>query len=361
MKKCFFFTKTNWDEQPRIRHQLALLLRNYDHQIVFFEKPKNLFLNKDNKHTKSDRNLKFFRTTELLHHKLRINFLLRDINARWERSRIAKIINDFSISGDDVVINFNYDYSFLRGLFPNNKIITVINDDFWCRALLGYEKPLRDVLRETCQNSDVVLAVSEPLIKQLARFCDPKLLLPWSDASYSDAKATSKRTSLLFWGYINNRLNYGYLLRLADALHSEHPQFSIDFIGPVDESVDRRFYELIRRPNVTLSDPCDLKNLNFERTLAAFIPYVTQSSTDAITLSNKALRLLANGLPLLITGMPNFLKASFVLRAGKTIAEDLELIASLPEIFSRVQPSIRNFVNQNTGQERYEQLKSYLN
>jgi len=361
MRKCFFFTKTNWDEQPRIRHQLALLLRNQGHPIIFFEKPKNLFLNTDTKHTGAEINLRFFRTNELFHHKLRINFMLRYVNARWEQSRIAKIIDDSGVSEDDVVINFNYDYFFLRSLFPNNKIITIINDDFWCRALLGYQKPLREVLRATCANSDVVLAVSEPLIKQLSAFCNPELLLPWSDAKYSDAKETRKRTSLLFWGYINNRLNYEYLLRLADALHTNHPRFSIDFIGPVDKAIDNRFYELIKKPNVTLSDPCDLTGLNFEGTLAAFIPYVTQSSTDAITLSNKALRLLANGLPLLITGMPNFLEAPFVLKAGKTIEEDLKLIASLPKVFSRVQPSIRDFVNQNTGQNRYEQLRSYLN
>ena len=41
MNRCFFFTKTNWNEQPRMRHQLALLLRNYGHQILFFEKPNN--------------------------------------------------------------------------------------------------------------------------------------------------------------------------------------------------------------------------------------------------------------------------------------------------------------------------------
>ena len=146
-----------------------------------------------------------------------------------------------------------------------------------------------------------------------------------------------------------------------DAFAPQRVRFSIDFVGPVDETIDKRFYELIRKPNVTLSDPCDLAGLNFEGTLAAFIPYVTQSSTDAITLSNKALRLLANGLPLLITGMPNFLEAPFVLKAGNTMEQDLELIASLPKIFTRVQPLIKDFVNQNTGQERYEQLRSYLN
>ena len=361
MTRCLFFTKTDWDEQPRIRHQLALLLRNHGHEILFFEKPKNFFLGRDKKHTETKYNLQFLRTSELFHHKLRLNSILRYINAYWEQRRIARVIKNSRLSQDDVIINFNYDYVFLRRLFPNNKIITIINDDFWCRAILGYQKPLKDALRETCANSDVVLAVSEPLIKQLSPFCHPKLLLPWSDAKYSGAKITPKRTSLLFWGYINNRLNYDYLLRLADALPSINPQFSIDLIGPVVKKVDRRFYDLIRKPNVTLSEPCDLASLKFEKTLAALLPYVTQSSTDAVTLPNKALRLLANGLPLLITGMPNFLEAPFVLKAGKTIEEDIELIASLPKIFSRVQPSIRDFVNQNTGQNRYEQLRSYLN
>ncbi len=361
MNRCLFFTKTDWNEQPRIRHQLALLLKYQGYTVLFFEKPYNFFLRKIRKQTQQKGDSEFLRTSELLHHKLRLNSGLRSINAYWEKNRITEVIDNFSVSKNDIVINFNYDYFFLRHLFPKNKIITIINDDFWCRSLFGYEKPLKDALCLTCRQSDFVLAVSEPLVEELSEFCKPKLFLPWSDASYSKSNSTPARRSLLFWGYINNRLNYDYIARLADALRDTNSQISIDFIGPVEGRINKRFYDLIQKPNVTLSDPCDLDSIEFEKTLAAFIPYVKGNKADDVTtLPNKALPMLANGIPLLITGMPNFLEAPFVLRLGKTMGEDLKLIASLPEIFDSVQPSIKNFVNLNTAQKRYEQFASYL-
>ena len=361
MKRCVFFTKTDWSEPPRLRHQLALLLKDNGHQVLFFEKPNNSFLHAKRASTQNETNLEFYRTSELYHHKLRLNSTLRHINAYWEKVRITKIIKRSSISKNDVVINFNYDYFFLRSLFPNNKIITIINDDFWCRAILGYEKPLKDALRLTCRSSDVVLTVSEPLLEQLSEFCNAQLFLPWSNAEYSKANYVPERTNLLFWGHINNRLNYEYIGKLADALNDIKSRLSIQFVGPVEKNINRNFYDLVEKPNIKLSGPQDLANLELEETLAALIPYVEGNKADDVTtLPNKAFPMLANGLPLLITGMPNFLKAPFVLRLEKTMEEDLKLITSLPKIFDSLQPPISTYVNQNTGRDRYMQIRSHF-
>ncbi len=54
MKRFIFFTKTMYDETPRIRHQLADLLTSYGHEVVFYQKPlfffeksKNLIISKE--------------------------------------------------------------------------------------------------------------------------------------------------------------------------------------------------------------------------------------------------------------------------------------------------------------------------
>ncbi|MEO0579910.1 MAG: hypothetical protein AAFZ58_14575, partial [Pseudomonadota bacterium] len=37
--RFIFLTRTNWNEPPRIRHQLAELLVSEGHDVVFFQKP----------------------------------------------------------------------------------------------------------------------------------------------------------------------------------------------------------------------------------------------------------------------------------------------------------------------------------
>jgi len=361
MKKFIFFTKTNWIEPPRLRHQLANLLKGKGHEIYFFEKPENIFLKKSKNVASPVRNLHLFRSSELVHHKLRLIFPLSAMNAYWEKAQIKKITGDILVAKEDIIINFNYDYFFLRDLFQDKKIITIINDDHWSSALMGYQKPLKNMLKKTCQNSDVVLAVSQPLVELLSDFSNPRLLLPWSESAYSMGNLKSKRRSLLYWGYINNRLDFNYVLALSKALYSFMPDYTIDFIGPVDDKIDNLFHELVNQPNVTLSGPRDIHSLHLDGVLAAFMPYLKgPKEHEVTTLPNKAMPMLAHGIPLLFTGLPEMLDAPFAIELGVNEAEDVKTINSLGEHFHTLQPSIREYVNQNTADVRYDQLTSYF-
>lgn len=362
MSKFVFFTKTDWREPPRLRHQLANLLVKYGHKVLFFEKPNNVF-SRSISVTPATKTISFIRTHELLHHKLRVNDVLRTINAAVELNSIKSAISNYDFSCADHIVNFNYDYHFLRKLFPKNKLITIINDDFWCRALFGYEEPLKNTLSITCEISDVVLTVSEPLIEQLSQFCQPKLFLPWSDGGYSAIDFGAERKNLLFWGYINNRLNFGYIRKLADAILSQKLDITIDFTGPIQRNIDRRFLELSNHPCIVVNKPKNIDQLNFRNVLAAFIPYVAGNKADDVTsIPNKAFPMLSHGLPLLITGMPNFLKEPFVIRLGENIniEKDIEIIKLLPKLFGKLQPSISSFVNKNTEHVRYFQFINYF-
>ena len=177
MSRFLIFTKTNWDEPPRLRHQLAKLLLSDGHEIVFFEKPAYI-LGKRSKNKTSEKKIKFLRYRQLIHHKLRLIPLLHSLNAGFEKAQINMLRKDNQFNIKDIIINFNYEYFFLRSLFPENKIITIINDDFWSSALFQYEKPLRWALKKTCLSSDAVLTVSKPLSEQLSEFCRPHLFYP---------------------------------------------------------------------------------------------------------------------------------------------------------------------------------------
>lgn len=362
MSRFVFFTKTNWNEAPRLRHQLAFLLKEHEHNLIFFERPNSFFSRKKTLTEPIDQ-IEFLRTSELMHHKLRFTNGIHVLNAHIEKSYIKKMINQYALSGDDYVVNFNYDYYFLRQLFPNNKIITIINDDFWCCAFFGYEKPLKDVLVKTCSISNTVLAVSEPLVEQLAQFCEPKLFLPWSDFDYSCPNLDSKKYRLLFWGYINNRLNFDYIANLANAILEERLPFILDFIGPMEKNIDKRFISLMSHPKVNvLPKETKISDIDLDNVLAGFIPYVRgNKAVDVTTIPNKTLRMLSFGLPLLITGMPRFMEAPFVFRLEEgLIQRDIELIKLIPKLFSDLQPSISIFVNNNSKKKRYNQFLSYL-
>lgn len=361
--RFIFFTKTDWAEPPRLRHQMARLLASNGHNVVFFQKPRNIFTGSCSKVNlaPSVNNIEFVRTDDLFHHKLRVNKFIGSLNASFEIQQIKKIMTTVRGGEDDVLMNFNFDYYFLRKIFPKNKIVTIINDNFWCRAIFGYSTPLKNALIATCKNSDLVFAVSEPLIEELSEFCDPHLVLPWSEKRYLFPNLNSARNQLLFWGYINDRLNFDYIERLVNGIKERKIDVVLRFVGPVQANIDRRFRQMVGDKHVLFEPAVDIQFLNTENVLAALIPYIEgNEADDATTVPNKAFPMLANGLPLLITGMPRFIDRPFVFRLGQNVDDDVCLIKKMPTMFSCLQPSIQDFLNGNNPSDRYKQIISLI-
>ena len=103
----YLFTKTNWDEPPRIRHQLADLLIKNNHEVYFFQKPKQNFRTKPE--TDSINEITLIRYSELLHHQLRPCRYVQIANGSFCKKNIRKAIKYLPLP--NVIINFNYDYS----------------------------------------------------------------------------------------------------------------------------------------------------------------------------------------------------------------------------------------------------------
>ena len=360
MPRFIFFTKTNWSEPPRLRHQLANLLADNGNEVIFFESPSFIFKDR-NKTDKTMNNISFHRSQQLIHHKLRLHPILHYVNAAYEKKSLNNLKASLKFFPDDIIINFNYDYFYIKDLFPKNKLITIINDDFWCRAIMGYTKPLEWAIKETCYASDLILAVSIPLKNQLSKFCTTRLFYPWATQIYKKPEKSSHRKTLLFWGYINDRLNFDFIFQLADALIIEEPNMKIHFIGPIQKRNSIPLERLLSYKNIEISGPQNIENLVFDDVLAAFIPYVAGNKADDVTtIPNKAFPMLANGLPLAITGMPDFIDKPFVFRLGVELKTDLKTLKELQNKFMQIQPSIEDFVAKNTGEHRIKQLMGYL-
>ena len=159
IKNIIIFSKTKWQEPPRLRHQLTRLLKKNGHNIIFFE--KNSFRAKrgipffcSQPTVRLEEGIHFYSHPELLHHQLRPFRLLRKLNEYYELKYINKILNNNNNNKQssniqpqtsnikhqtsnikpDLIINFNYDYYFLKNIFPDTPIATVINDDFEVKA-----------------------------------------------------------------------------------------------------------------------------------------------------------------------------------------------------------------------------------
>jgi hypothetical protein len=349
-----FLTKTRWEEPPRIRHQLAQLLASAGHEVCFFEKPAPPWRGLPAPRTGAP-GITVARHHELIHHKLRLLPLAHHLNAAVVVSSLRAAARRGVFGKDAVVVNFNYDYCFLRRVFPGQRLITMINDDFVSTALFGIEAPLRWALARTCRDSDRVLTVSAPLQEQLAPYCRAELFLPWADQPYAAPDAGASRDTLLFWGFINNKVDFALLRAMSEQFAGTRPNLKLMLVGPVEQGVDEQLSALRARGNVEVLPATSLDRLPLGRVLAGLIPYrAGVAEIEAIALPNKALQLLARGLPLLIAGMPRFIREPFVFRLDDgPVAAVLDRVAAR---FGDLQTDIREFVAANCERARLTQF-----
>jgi hypothetical protein len=351
------FSKSLWDETPRLRHQVANLLLSYEHRVVFFEKPDFIFSRKNKLSIKKSKLIDVKRSRQLIHHQLRVSCLLSNLNAKYEKKSITDKVNVID-SEIPIVINFNYDYYFLRDIFPFSKIITIINDDFVAQSKFNNGKHVVRALEATCRISDAVLTVSFPLAQQVKNWCDPQIFLPWAPSRHIAPNMVSIRSSILIWAHIDGRMDFELLKSFAIM----RPKIQIDLIGPISSKIKKIFFDLVRQfPNINYLGTASLDNINFDMYFCTAIPYLNHiPDINAITASNKTFQLLSKGLPIVTHGMPNFYESAVIVKTN-CLNEFIDGIDLCFDEFFNLQNTIANLVNQNLPKDRYRQIMSYLN
>lgn len=359
MNRFIFFTKTNWSEQPRIRHQLARLLASAGHKVIFFEKPSLPFRPSELAQS-NELAIQFVSHSELVHNKLRFLPLTKSLNAQFTKHSIQKSLVNLCITNEDIVVNFNYDFYFLRDLFPSNKLITVINDDHISSAWSIAKPALTNSLKLTCSRSDEVLVLSTRLMEQVGNVCKPHLFLPWADCKYVTPVSSTKRNTLFFWGFINRKIDYEFVARLARHLAQEYPEIKLLFVGPIESEAIRSVNALRREKNLQFLDASSLDQLKLNEFLGSIIPYRTNDpELDAIMMPNKAMQIFAKGLPVFITGMPDFIKLPFVFKLDTPECGNLFL--NVRNKFDLLQQDMQNYVELNSSTQRLVQFMNIVN
>jgi hypothetical protein len=342
------FTKTYWDEAPRIRHQIVNLLASHGHDVWFFEKPFYLKGRRD--YMATDR-IRVSRTRWLIHPQLRINRPLARLEYAVEKREMRRMIDR---APDRGVITFNYEHEYLRELFPVSRIALVLNDDFIDGALSP-----RETAREigaTAAMADQTLVTSEPISKQVAQFTNRcELFLPWSRSGYRRPRPGLDRPDLLYWGYINDRIDE------AAARHVMDSGITIHFVGPVVTSPKIR--RILGHQRAVLHAPAQLADLQIiDRCCASFLPYdMKHRQVAATTITNRSFELLSYGLPLLFAKLPALIEApSDVIHPCGSPQDYVDAYRAARDSFDETQDNIERFLRDHTPERRYEQLMRHF-
>lgn len=355
MSCIYIFSKSDWREVPRLRHQLTNLVRDLNLPIYFFQKPNFGFNPFDECEVETLDGIHIARTRQLIHHQLRWTFVQRLLNSIFEKLSIKRLVD--KIPSPVLIINFNYDYFFLRDLFPRAKIITVLNDDFVAQSKFFNGYHVKKVLAKTCGNSDSVLVVSEPIFKQVSDYCKPILFLPWSDTPYRISASNSVGHHILFWAHIDGRVDFD----LISSFLKSRPEYHLDIVGPISKNVETSVKELVdNNMNVSLLGLSSLDELMLSKYFCSIIPY--KNNVDdilAVTISNKTFQLLSRGFPIVTHGMPNF----YVNPAIKKTSNSQEFVVALDQVkanFYDLQSDIQKLVEDNSSVARLASFKNLL-
>jgi hypothetical protein len=352
-------THTRWEEAPRIRHQLARLVAGAGHRVLFVERADGPFTRVANGAREVEPRIFLTRTNRLLHHQFRLVSPLDLANAAVVRRHLRHQIRLSEFRSDPTIINFTHDYSFLRSAFPSSEVITIIHDDFEAQARVPWFGHVTRMLRNTCRSSDRVLALSTILRERLREWVPAELFYPWATVPYQapDGDLQSRKI-LLFWGYVDIGIDTDAVRRIASRLAMTYPSIRIMIVGPTQVPSRRRMttQHLEGLANVEIKDATPLEALPMNEVLAAFIPYRRKGDADAVELPNKVLQLLGHGLPILKTGMPNAIRAPFILSVDEDRSLDEAMAACLSN-FEGWQPAIRAFLAAHTPEARLAALR----
>lgn len=348
---------TNWNEAPRIRHQVAELLLDAGHSVLFFERPSPPWRVWKPRLADARAGLTLARTNFLLHHQLRALVPMHWVNAAFVQSQIKGCLDAYGAPADSTVINFAHDYYFLRKSFPTSRIVTIIHDDFEAQSRLPFTGHIRWSLERTCRMSDEVFAVSTPLQERLRAWCDPKLLLPWSVVPYrTPSRDSSRRKLLIYWGFVDSAIDLKVVGGLATHLREQRPDWKVLLVGPTQSGGRKAVLDGIRPfRNVEVRDRCNLDDLPLDEAVAAIAPYRRSPACDSVTLANKSMQLFARGMPLLISNMPAYIKQPFIVRLDGPAGVGAALDSCVAN-FQSWQPLIERFVAENAPATRLRLL-----
>jgi len=352
--RFIIFTRTMWDEPPRLRRQVATMLLDHGHEVHFFQKRK--LGGRAGAQKLVDR-LTLYTGPHFLHHQLKIFSFLNAIDAGYLK-RIIK--SQIDIRDDDVVLNFCYDFYFLRDLYPENTMIHIVNDDYISAAIRPHKRSAEKLLQISAEAADHNLVTSYanlqtcyPISGQINhRYSNVSLFLPWARHRYERPSITAKREEILYWGFINDRIDKEKVIAMMDG------GLKVNFIGMITRS--RVTDQILGHGNAIYHGIHSLEDIPevIERCACALMSYdKTFPYISSVTMGNRGFELLSFGLPLLFCDLPHLLQApEGVIYRCESVEDYRTGFARARENFDQIQPTIEMFLTDHYVESRYAVL-----
>jgi glycosyltransferase involved in cell wall biosynthesis len=352
-------TVSKWDEPPRIRHQIAFQLSRFYNvlyvQLYNYESPKKI--NDSIIVAGFGYYIRGMMTIFSNMPKIEIiykNYLYYSIRLLVKKLKYSEAI----------LINFQYDIPEIckKSLFK--VIIYFCNDDFvnMDEALSVRKKKYINIRqRKVINNSDAVIAVSEPLVQLLKKEnVEPILLLPgteiydqireWEEIKNNPIK---KYISVAYMGYINNRINLDWINEVI-----KNDDIIFELIGPIDEIIKDK---LKNKSNLKINKSETGIELvkKMSKMDVLVMPYDENKNGARLTTApNKFYQYMATGLPVVISNMPNFIQTPdfFVYRA-KTADQFVEMIRkAVQDDTYDLRKERRQYARNNSWEKRGDKL-----
>ena len=352
MFKYLFITRTDWNEPPRARHQLALELAK-NHNVVFVS--INKFGKPSIKINSPKKNINIIVPQFFLHGKYvhRIP-IFNELYQFWLYSYLKNKYSSYR------VINFDPSATLLHFFFKD--VVYFCNDDFlhkkrakFLLTKLYFQLSQRIIAKK----ARFCTSVSNYLQDQLALYCNSSYLILTAaeqlDISPSIKNNSNQLINAVYVGWIS-KINKDWILALA-----KNTRIFIKLIGPYDVNEVK---DLIKKENIQFvgqKSGDDLTNL-LEKADVCLAPYVIGHDTEKVyTMPNKFWLYLNFGLPIVSCEIKRLynLPDGFVYQAKDKTEFVNEVIRAHSENSKNLFLKRRAFIKENSWHNRVKQLLDF--
>ena len=330
MATFIFCTNTNWhNEPPRCRHQLARQFAKFG-KVIFIQKGGG-----ENKSKNPEPGI-FIEDTPVMPFSRKLELLIPFLKM-YENLIFNRFLRKLIKKEEEIfILNFRYNLVIANDI--KVPVFYVCNDEFTIYHPWPISKLLAWYEKQTIRRSDLSFAISMPLVEKIKKISSKVLKFnPGLEVSdYEQVpnliSKTGKKISVGHGGFLNNRLDYEVIEKLA-----RNENFSVEIFGKVEGTFAQEKMEEFKKLGVKVSGPSFAQD--FFNKLSEFdaliIPYLILKNTSAISMPNKVLQYLQTGRPVFITAIPHLDKDLYpVVQAmqgndwGKIIIETIQTDSS---------------------------------
>ncbi|MGL4191297.1 MAG: hypothetical protein ACRCRU_01765 [Vibrio sp.] len=338
---CVVVTVTNWDEPPRIRHEVSKQLSR-EFNVLYFQ----LF-----------QTSKVKRRVEKINDSLivdKVGFGFRGIGRLFKyfnvlhkiyRKSIAILIANklkkIPTSSSLILVNFQYDFPEIMEMNCFEKAFYFCNDDFINQDLncTGNETRKKERLQlEVIQRSDAVITVSYPLKYNIDKHhSNVSVILSGHsfdlDLSRRIEHAKQDKIHVCYMGFLNNGISIDWL----NSILSNENMF-LTIIGPIEiPEVGEDFYKYKNFKHIKFLTGNELQ-LELMKHDVMLMPYSSPIENAVTTVPAKLFQYLAVGKPIVSSSLENLIELpdgfvyksktqhEFIENIKKSVLDDSELM-----------------------------------